>query len=135
MRNSDAKTIFQLSEKVFPIPAFHLKPGFHHFRAMSIFQRIQLIQVNVISFSCDVVMQIKTQHIESLYMVFSWFFAFARRGRGDVFNEVRCLCDVFNKIFRTSSGKRLGKVLKTGRRDFHFRPIYDVFAIKIKMFL
>ena len=36
---------------------------------------------------------------------------------------------------RTSSGRLLGDVRKKGRRDFHFRPIYDVFETKFKTFL
>ena len=83
------------------------------------------IQVYAISFSSDVVMQFKTQQIESLYMVFWFSFAFTR-------NDLE---DVFKKVFRTSSGRRLGDVFKKGRRDFHFRPIYDVFETKIKTFL
>ena len=41
----------------------------------------------------------------------------------------------FKEVLRTSSGRRLGDVLEKGRRDFHFRPIYDVFETKIKTFL
>ena len=38
-------------------------------------------------------------------------------------------------VLRTSPGRRLIDVLKKGRRDFHFRPIWDVFETKIKTFL
>ena len=38
--------------------------------------------------------------------------------------------EVFSVVLRTSSGRRLGNVLK--KSDFHFRPIYDVFETKIK---
>ena len=41
----------------------------------------------------------------------------------------------FKEVLRTSSGRRLGDVLEKDRRDFHFRPIYDVFETKIKTFL
>ena len=83
------------------------------------------IQVHAISFSSDVVMQFKTQQIKSLYMVFWFSFAFTRKGLDDVFKEV----------LRTSSGRRLGDVLKKDLRDFHFRPVYDIFETKIKAFL
>ena len=36
---------------------------------------------------------------------------------------------------RTSSGRRLGDILKEGRRSFHFRIIYDFFETKITTFL
>ena len=58
-------------------------------------------------------------------MVFMWSFAFSRKGLEDVFMEV----------LRTPSGRRLGDVLEKGRRDFRFRPIYDIFETKIKTFL
>ena len=58
-------------------------------------------------------------------MVFRWSFAFTRKGLEDVFKEV----------LKTSSGRRLGNVLKKGRHDFHFRPTSDVFETKIKTFL
>ena len=58
-------------------------------------------------------------------MVFRWSFAFTRKGLEYVFKEV----------LRASSGRHLGDVLKKGRRDFHFRPIYDVFETIIKTFL
>ena len=58
-------------------------------------------------------------------MVLRWSFALTRKGLEDVFKEV----------LGTSSGRRLGDALKKGRRDFHFRPIYDVFETKIKTFL
>ena len=58
-------------------------------------------------------------------MVLRWSFAFTRKGLEDVFKEV----------LGTSSGRRLGDALKKGRRDFHFRPIFDVFETKIKTFL
>ena len=50
-----------------------------------------------------------------------WSFAFSRKGLEDVFMEV----------LRTPSGRRLGDVLEKGRRDFRFRPIYDIFETKI----
>ena len=53
-------------------------------------------------------------------MVLRWSFAFTRKGLEDGFKEV----------LGTSSGRRLGDFLKKGRRDFHFRPIYDVFETK-----
>ena len=34
-----------------------------------------------------------------------------------------------------SLGRRLDDVLKNGRRNIHFRPIYDVFETKNKTFL
>ena len=36
------------------------------------------------------------------------------------------------EVLKTFPGRRLDDVLKTGRRDFHFRPIYDVFETKIE---
>ena len=47
----------------------------------------------------------------------------------------RRLGDFFKEVLKTSSGRRLSDVLKKGRRDFHFRPISNVFEIKIKTFL
>ena len=47
----------------------------------------------------------------------------------------KVLKDIFKEVLKASSGRRLGDVLKKGRRDFHFRPIYDVFETKIKTFL
>ena len=38
-------------------------------------------------------------------------------------------------VLRTSLGRRLEDVMKKGRRDFHFRPVEDVFETKIKTFL
>ena len=113
MQNSDAK----LLEKVFRSLAFHGKPGFHNFRVISMFQRIQFIQVNAISLSSDVVMQFKTQQIECLYIVFMWSFAFTREGLEDVFWKTSC------------------RRLKTRSSHFHSRPIYGVFETKIKIFL
>ena len=57
-------------------------------------------------------------------MVFMWSFAFSRK----------CLEDVSKEVFRTPSGRRLGDIIKKGRRDFRFRPIY-IFETKIKTFL
>ena len=37
MRNSDAKKVFQLPEKVFSGLAFHWKPGFQNFHVISMF--------------------------------------------------------------------------------------------------
>ena len=45
------------------------------------------------------------------------------------------LGDVFKEVLRTSSGRRLGDGLKKSRRNFHFRPIYDIFETQIKTFL
>ena len=47
----------------------------------------------------------------------------------------RRLVDFFKEVLKTSSGRRLSDVLKKGRRDFHFRPISNVFETKIKTFL
>ena len=73
-------------------------------------------------------------------MVSRWSFAFTRKDLEDVFKLVlrtsseRRLGNVFKEVLRTPSGRRLGNVLKKGRRDFHFRPIYDVFQTRVKMF-
>ena len=40
--------------------------------------------------------------------------------------------DVFLK---TSRGRLLKDFFKKGHRDFHFRPVYQVFETKIKTFL
>ena len=49
-------------------------------------------------------------------------------GRADFFPNGRPL----KEVLKTFPGKRLDDVLKTGRRNFHFRPIYDVFETKIE---
>ena len=47
----------------------------------------------------------------------------------------RRLGNVFKEVLRMRSGKRLGDFFKKGRRDFHYRLIYNVFETNIKTFL